>query len=237
LSCDPERVTGYVDGALDEAQRAEVLAHLAACPACREQEASERSLRSRLQALPALEPRPGFEERLRRRLYRKAPWRLLVPVAAVVLLAVWVRGSPSFVAWELARDHRHCFSRETLPAEVWSGDPEVVARWFQGHGTELPAIPAAAAGLDLVGARFCGLPDASRVAHVYYSGEARHVSLYVVPRKVRGEAWWGAADGRVVRMLRTGGAQVGLVGDTRDDVSAFERALSTRVASGPAAGK
>jgi anti-sigma factor RsiW len=232
LTCDPEGVTAYVDGALDEAGRAEIEAHLAGCPACREQEGSERALRSRLQSLPALEPRPGFEGRLRRRLRRRSPLRVVLPLAAALVLALWVRGAPPFVAWELALDHRHCFGKEALPAQIWSGDPEVIAAWFQSQGTHLPMIPASAAGLDLVGARYCRLLDASRVAHVYYTGSARHVSLYGVPRKLRGESGWsGETGGQVVTVVRSGGAQVALVGDTREDVNALERALSTRVAS------
>jgi anti-sigma factor RsiW len=232
LSCDPERVTAYVDGALDPAQRGDIEAHLGGCAACREQEGSERALRSRLQALPPVEPRPGFEGRLRRRLRRRSPLRIILPLAAALLLALWVRGASPFVAWELALDHRHCFGKETLPAQVWSGDPDAVATWFESQGTQLPLIPASAAGLDLVGARYCPLLDASRVAHVYYAGRARHLSLYVVPRKLRGESGWsGDTGGQVVTVLRSGGAQVALVGDTRDDVNAFERALSTRVAS------
>jgi anti-sigma factor RsiW len=236
LSCDPERVTAYVDGALDEAQRAEIEAHLAGCATCREQEGFERGLRARLQALPPVEPPPGLEGRLRRRLRRRSPLRFVLPLAAALLLALWVRGSSPFVAWELALDHRHCFGKETLPAQVWSSDPQAVARWFESQGTQLPLIPAAAAGLDLVGARHCPLPDISKVAHVYYAGTARHLSLYVVPRKLRGESGWsGVAGGQVVSVLRAGGVQVALVGDTRDDVTAFERALSTRVASNASA--
>jgi anti-sigma factor RsiW len=231
LSCDPERVTAYVDGALDETQRAEVEAHLASCAACREQESFERALGARLRALPPVEPRPGLEDRVRRRLRRRSPLRILLPLAAAVLLALWFRGAAPFVAWEVALDHRHCFGKETLPAQVWSSDPEAVARWFESRGTLLPAIPASAAGLELVGARYCGLVDTTRVAHVYYASSARHLSLFVVPRRLRGEAGWsGVAAGQVVRVLRSGGTQVALVGDTQEDVTAFERALSSRVA-------
>jgi anti-sigma factor RsiW len=237
LSCDPERVTGYVDGALDDAGRTEVEAHLGECAACREQEAFERGLRSRLQALPAAEPPPGLEARVRRRLRRPSPLRVVLPLAAVLLLALWVRGSAPFVAWELALDHRHCFGRETLPAKVWSSDPALIARWFESQGTLLPLLPASAASLNLVGARYCPLMDLTRVAHVYYAGSARRVSLFVVPRSVRGESVWsGVTAGQVVRVFRSGGTQVALVGDTPEDVEAFERALSTRVARDASSG-
>jgi anti-sigma factor RsiW len=231
VSCDPERVTAFVDGALDAAGQAEVEAHLEGCATCREQAAFERGLRSRLQALPTLEPPSRLEARVRRRVRGRRPIRIALPVAAVVLLALWVRGSAAFVAWELAIDHRHCFGKETLPAMVWSNDPTLVARWFESQGTLFPLLPASAASLDLVGARYCPLADLSRVAHVYYAGTARHVSLFVVPRKLRGEAGWsGTAAGQVVKVFRAGGAQVALVGDTQEDVEAFAEALSTRVA-------
>jgi anti-sigma factor RsiW len=231
MSCDPERVTGYVDGALDPAERGEVEVHLAVCATCREQEGAERALRSRLQALPPVEPRSGFEGRLRRRLRGRSPLRFLLPLAAALVLALYLRGSSPFVAWELAVDHRHCFGKETLPAQVWSSDPDVIAAWFAARGTRLPLIPASASGLDLVGARYCPLLDMTRVAHVYYASSARHLSLYVLPRRLRGDSGWsGTAGGQTVHVLRSAGEQVGLVGDSGEDVTAFERALSTRVA-------
>jgi anti-sigma factor RsiW len=232
LSCDADRVTGYVDGALDPPERALVEEHLAGCAACRAQEGAERALRSRLQALPPVEPRAGFEARLRRRLHRKSPLRFALPLAAALLLALFLHGSPAVVAWQLAVDHRHCFGKPSLPAQVWSSDPRVIASWFESQGTRLPVIPASASGLDLVGARYCGLLDTRKVAHVYYAGSARHLSLYVLPGRVRGDSGWsGMAAGQAVRVLRSGGEQVGLVGDSKDDVKAFEQALTTRIAS------
>ena len=56
-SCEPEKVTGYVDEALGPAARAEVEAHLASCPDCRQQVGEERDLRARLRALPSPVPR------------------------------------------------------------------------------------------------------------------------------------------------------------------------------------
>jgi anti-sigma factor RsiW len=230
VSCDPERVTAYVDGALDEAEGAELAAHIQGCAACREQESFERGLRARLQALPPAEPRAGFQDRLRRRLRRRSPLRYALPLAAALLLAVWARGSEPFVAWAVALDHKKCFHKERLPAKVWSGDPAMIARWFEARGTTLPLIPATAGGLELVGARYCPLIDVSRAAHVYYESADRHLSLFVIGRRLRGSGWSGVAAGQVVRIFRSGGTQVALVGDTEADVSAVAQALSTRVA-------
>ena len=231
MSCEPERITAYVDGALDEGARAEVAAHLEGCATCREQEAFERGLRTRLQALPAPEPRAGFDERLRRRLRRRSPLRVALPLAAALLLGAWARGSAPFVAWAVALDHKKCFGKDKLPAKVWSSDPMLVASWFESQGTTLPLIPASAGGLELVGARYCPLLDVSEAAHVYYTGRDRHVSLFVIGRRLRGSGWSGVAAGQVVRVFRSGGTQVALVGDTEQDVDAMQEALSTRVAA------
>ena len=167
----------------------------------------------------------------------RIPLRALLPLAALLLLALWARGAAPFVAWEVALDHRKCFRHETLPAKVWSSDPAVIASWFESRGTELPLIPAGAAGLELVGGRYCPLIDVSQVAHLYYEGGDRRLSLFVIPRRLRGDARWsGEAAGKAVRALRAGGTQVALVGDTQADVAAFERALSTRVARSPTPG-
>ena len=173
MRCESALVTGYVDDALDAPARADLEAHLETCATCREQVAFERDLRARLRALPVPEPRPGFEAAVRRRLAAEGRtrrrWRLLT-AAALALLALWVRGSASLVAWEVARDHKHCFGSERLPAKLWSNDPVEVTRWFEAQGTRLPPIPAGVGELGLVGARYCRLVD--RVAaHLYYAGE------------------------------------------------------------------
>jgi hypothetical protein len=101
-------------------------------------------------------------------------------------------------------------------------------------------VPAAAGGLQLVGARYCPLID-RRVGHVYYVGRGRHLSIYAVPGSVRfpGDFLANPRD-RVVRLLRVEGRTVGLVGERPEDVAAFERALTatyarlTADAEGPA---
>ncbi len=233
MSCEPEKVTGYVDDALDPAEHAALEEHLAACPSCQQQAEEERDLRLRLQALPIPEPRPAFEGELRRRLSgrpRRAFWAL--PLAAsLVGLALWARGAAPFVAYELARDHTHCFGRAALPAKVWSDDASVVASWFEDQGTTLPMIPEEVAGLGLVGARYCPLLDRF-AAHLYYAGGDRHASLFVLQGPARfGAAYDGQVGGQTVLMLRSAGTTVAIVSEHREDAEAFRRKFTTTVAT------
>jgi len=231
MTCNPERVTAYVDGALDAAAGPELEAHLAACPESRAQAEEERSLRAQLRALLPPCPSPALEARVRRSLRprrRTASW--LLPLAAgLVALLAWARGAAPFVAWELSRDHDHCFGGRRLPAKVWSSDPAHVAEWFRGQGTRVPAVPEAAGGLELVGARYCPLLD-RRVAHLYYSNGDHHLSLFLVPGPVRDFSRERQPRGNFVRLLRVGDTTVGLVSEERGSVEAFRRALSTTVA-------
>lgn len=231
MSCDPERVTGFVDGELEADGATAIAAHLSTCATCRAQAEAERGLRARLRELPAPDLPPGLEERVRQRVRRRSPSALAraswaLPLAAALLAAVWIRGHAPFVAWELARDHDHCFSRPRLPAKVWSDEPAVVDEWFVRQGTRLPHLPAGAGGLALVGARYCPLPDVSFAPHVYYVSATGHVSVFLVPHAVRLDGRFAAAArGRSVRLLRIGSAVVGIVGERESEVQAFENAF------------
>jgi len=231
---DEERVTALLDGALDAAEREEVERLLEGRPDLRAQLEEERALREGLRALPAPEPRPGFEARMRASLRadrRPSRLRFLLPLAAALFLVAWLRGVPSFVAFEVARDHSKCFSKSTVPAKVWSDDPAVVAAWFEKQGTRMPLLPEGAAHLTLVGARYCPLGDRS-AAHVYYAGKQGRLSLFVVPGPVRvastydREVW-----GRHVHFLQTAGATVALVSEEPEIVNAFSREFARSVAA------
>ena len=231
MSCDPERVTGFVDDELDAQARAAVAAHLETCPACRAQAEAERALRARLRSLPGPELPAGLEVRVleAKRLRPSgfpAAARWALPLAAVLLLGVWLRGYAPFVAWDLARDHDKCFSRRPLPAKVWSGEPAVVADWFREHGTQLPSLPAQVGELTLVGARYCPLASLASAPHLYYASAGSHVSVFVVPQGVRlDDRHVSHARGDSVRLLRLEGEVVGIVGEREAEVHAFETAL------------
>jgi hypothetical protein len=230
MSCDGERVTAFVDGELDTEAAAAVAEHLQACAACRAQAEGERSLRARLRSLPAPEPPAGLEARVRARTRRRpvvavaARWAL--PFAAVVLAAFWARDHAPLVAWELARDHDHCFSFRPLPARVRSGDPAAIGEWFLRQGTRLPRVPDRVGDIALVGARYCSLPDVSSAPHVFYASATSQVSIFLVPHGVRYEgAFAGQARGRAVRLLRVEGETVGIVAGDAADARAFEAAF------------
>jgi hypothetical protein len=159
-----------------------------------------------------------------------ARWAL--PLAAALLAAVWLRGYAPFVAWDLARDHAKCFSRQPVPAKVWSGEPARVAGWFRESGTELPALPTQVGDLALVGARYCPLVSLASAPHVYYGSVGRHASVFVVPQGVRFEDPRASqARGEHVRLLRVEGRVVGIVAEEEDDVRALERALAPVLAA------
>jgi anti-sigma factor RsiW len=231
-ACDGPRVTAYVDGALADDARADVESHLATCDACRDQEGFERGLREKMRALPAPDLPAGFEDRLRRRLRRRplpTAVRWLPLAAGLVLALLWGRGAAPFVAWELARDHVHCFGQEHLPAEVWTSEAGEIAQWYRQHGTDLPVVPSSASGLELVGGRFCGLLD-RQVAHLYYEGgkaDNRRLSLFVVPGPARFTGGFAIRRGdETVRLLHTGGVTLALVSEDAGAVEAFHRALA-----------
>ena len=233
--CDPVRVTGYVDGALADADRQQVEVHLAGCPRCQAQVDVERMLASAVRSLPAPPLPHGLAARVRRRSRKPITLRRRVwmpALAAMLLIALVGRGSSAFVAWEVALDHAHCFGKPRVPAQVLTADPMRLTAWFDAQGTELPLVPASAGGLDLVGGRYCRLLDRT-VAHLYYGGGEHQLSLFVIPGSVRFQrafAWSGR--GLNVQLIRVAGSNVALVSADAPSVAAFRRSLERTIAEG-----
>jgi anti-sigma factor RsiW len=233
-TCDPERVTGWVDDALEQEPRREVEAHLAFCAICQEQASFERELRRRLRELPSLTLPPELAGRVQRgwrpRRLRAAA-RVLLPLAAVLaLVAFWGLRTAPVVAWQLAADHRACFNAKRLPAKVWNSDADRVAAWFDQRGTPVPVVPPAAAGVELLGGRFCYLAD-RRVAHLYYAGTDRRLSVFVVPGRVLfSTTRLRPVKGESIRFVRAGGTTLALVSEHEETVAGFEEALGRSVA-------
>jgi anti-sigma factor RsiW len=238
VSCRPERVTALVDGVLVGAEKVDLEAHLAGCAACRAQAEEERQIRSALRDLPAPELPSRIEARVRRSLRRaRRPGlarmaRLVLPLAAALAAGLWVRELAPVVAWELSRDHDHCFSQARLPAEVWSAEPSVVARWFAERGSRLPLLPSSVRELVLVGGRRCPLPDVSFASHIYYASSERELSVFVLSHGVRMSAGYATSSrGNTVALMRIGGRVVGVVGADEEDVAAVAARLRVTVAA------
>jgi hypothetical protein len=160
---------------------------------------------------------------------------LAFATAALLLLGLWLRGLPWFVAWEVARDHQLCFGRRHLPARVWSSDPTEIRDWLESRGTPVPPLPAEARGVRLVGARYCPLADRI-AAHVYYDGGAGTVSVFLLSGPARiGDGWVGTVRGLRVRLLHAVGRTLAIVSESPADVDAAARAFTTTVAARAAA--
>jgi anti-sigma factor RsiW len=236
VSCDRQQITALVDGALGDAAGEAVEAHVAECETCRDQLADERALRTRLRSLPAPELPFGLEQRIRARLRRgrrlSRLTRVVLPLAAALVVGLWARGYAPFVAWELSRDHQHCFSMEKLPAEVWGSESEQVADWYGEHGDHLPLLPSSVAGLSLVGGRYCPLPDVSFAPHLYYVSDEEQVSVFVLSHGVRmRDDFRRRVRGNAVALVRVGRDVVGVVGEDDRRVGDFVARLRTSIAA------
>jgi hypothetical protein len=161
-------------------------------------------------------------------------WAVLA-LGILLGLVLWARGLPGFVAWEVARDHERCFGLRHLPARVFSDDPAVIRDWLESRGTPVAPLPARAGGVEIAGARYCPLQDRI-AAHVYFVGDDAPVSVFVLSGPARiGDGWEGRSRGFYVRLVRSAGRVLAVVGERERDVAAVARALTTSLACLPIA--
>ncbi len=103
MSCNrmENKILGYMDGRLKEAERLEVEKHLAACPACRLRVNEFRAVSGLLDELPVIEPSPAFDLRVHARVaaepVKQSWWAWFTPsprvafAASMLLLAsIWI---------------------------------------------------------------------------------------------------------------------------------------------------
>jgi anti-sigma factor RsiW len=191
----------YVDDEAAAPERAQVEAHLHACPPCRDRVTGERAARDVVRARRAgLRPCASQGLRARCAAQRIPPAirggiltrRAWVPLslAAAVLLAVsatlfFVGSSVEVLAAQLAVDHVKCF--QFAPDRDQRVDPLAEGRkWQAGYGWPLK-VPASAEseGLELVGVRRC-LSSEGRIAHMMYRWRGQPLSVFVLNSRVRG---------------------------------------------------
>jgi len=103
MSCTrmENKILGYMDGRLKEAERLEVEKHLATCAACRLRVNEFRAVSGLLDELPVIEPSPAFDLRVHARVaaepVKQSWWAWFTPsprvafAASMLLLAtIWI---------------------------------------------------------------------------------------------------------------------------------------------------
>jgi anti-sigma factor RsiW len=195
----------YADGAVAPADRASVESHLDRCPPCRENVAEQRTVRAVVAACrPSLRssapnelrarcaahagktrPRRSIASRLVER-----PW-IPVSLAATLVIAVaaafiiGVNDKVEAIAAQLTIDHVKCF--QFAPERLKHTDAAAAAhQWAEKQGWTID-VPdsSASAGLELLGVRRCAM-SSGRVAHLMYRWHGQPLSMFVVPRTIRG---------------------------------------------------
>jgi anti-sigma factor RsiW len=170
-------IDAYLDGEFDARERAEVDAHLAACPRCRATASAQGRLREALRARlreamsppaaagrapPALRARIELAiARQRRPLWRRAlapiPISTMAACAAGAILVLATHGGDAALAEEAVRSHHRALPLEILSASV--GEASIPA-WFADKLDFKPSPPRfRASGVRLVGARLAQLRE------------------------------------------------------------------------------
>ena len=143
-------------------------------------------------------------------------------------------GAAPFVAWEVARDHNHCFGSERLPAKLWSNDPAEVTRVVRGAGHPASPDPGrawaswASSGRATAGSSTASPPTSTT------PGEERHLSIFVLsgPARFRDTCGHGVAGRRGAAPAHPPESTVALVsGKARGRGGASARPSPTTVAA------
>ncbi len=149
----------YVNGRLEDAERAAVDAHLAGCPRCRADLVAERRLHVTLAAAAPTPPSPPPGSRLARALEALAPvslpmrWRWLLALQSALLVAAVAVAT---VLWLHARDEAAAPFRAMGPSPAAGAANAVVM--FRPEATEAQIRQA----LSACDGRFAGGPTATR---------------------------------------------------------------------------
>jgi anti-sigma factor RsiW len=196
------QVDAYLDGEFDVRERAEVDAHLAACPACRalfdRQGRLRAALRERLReamappsaagrAPPALRSRiEASLARERRPLWRRVlsplPIAALAACAAGALLVLSTHRGDDALVFEAVRSHHRGLPLEVMAASV--GEASIPA-WFAGKLDFHPSPPPFHGdGVHVLGARLSNLRELP-AAYIRYELPRGQAGLFIVddPRR------------------------------------------------------
>jgi mycothiol system anti-sigma-R factor len=205
VSCETlsDKLTGYLDGELDQRSVGEVETHLRQCVACATRLERERRLRSAVQAqVKPLRAPDGLRERVRGALRaevraevkerpRRSAWipAWAATAAALVLglgggwqLATWrtARTKPSDLVTEVVASHVRSLQGEHL-TDIGSSEHHTVKPWFTGKLDFSPPVPDfSAQGFPLAGGRLDYLGE-RQVAALVYRRRQHVINLFVWP--------------------------------------------------------
>jgi len=223
MSCEKylELISASLDDEATDSEKVAVAQHVAGCTACRRRLAGQRALKHAVSRLAGRASPPEAVqariEALRFGPRRKRGFRRLsyASLAAAALIAAVVGGRSWLVSHrgpslsdELIADHMK-YVPEAMPAEVASGDPSEVRRFFRGKVPFDPVVPRLE-GAALLGGRLCRIRgDYEQL--LFYERDGTKLSLYVTSQQ-RPSSCEGSR-GYHLCGHRRGGLSWSLVGD------------------------
>lgn len=159
LHPESEQLEAYVEGTLDDGAHAVLESHLVACDRCRTELEEWRALFTALESLPALEPSPGFADRIMGRVAVAAtPARTAAAVrwlprstkawaGVAAVLALPVLGLGALVTWILVQPWATALNAEALAVWGWGR----VAKGFGWVGGQAGALVMQSSVADAIG--------------------------------------------------------------------------------------
>lgn len=168
LHPEAELIESYLEGTLEEAQRAVFESHLVSCERCQIEVEDWRGLFGALDALPPIEPPPGFADRIMAHvIVLPSPARTAAAVRwlpqttkgwslVAAALALPVLGIGSALAWILTQPWATTISAQAVLVFAWS---------------------RASAGLSWVGARATSLVLQTEVVRTLAAGLRRFLAV------------------------------------------------------------
>ena len=178
----------YLDGELSSEEMRDVYAHLRNCPACAADVLSHLQMKRSMQSAGRrFTPSSEFKLRVRQQIAPRrksfAVWRWIVPVAAILLVALSLylsheRAQEQYAASELADLHVATLASAT-PVDVVSTDRHTVKPWFQGKipfSFNLPELQNSE--FTLLGGRMAYLNQAAG-AQLIYQVRKHEISVFI----------------------------------------------------------
>ncbi len=185
-------VDAWLDGEFDARERAEVEAHVAACPPCRglagDRDAARAALRAKLREAMAVRAPAALRARIQGEIaVRRLPlWRrALSPIpiataaacAAGVLVVLASHGGGEGLVDEAVRKHHRGLPLEVTAASVGEGS---IPEWFAGKLDFHPSPPRFRAdGVRVVGARLSHIRELP-AAYIRYELPRGQAGLFIV---------------------------------------------------------